>query len=254
MFLEAHVMPFIYKNKKVITISNSTKEEIIKHGLQVRKDIDIVTPGIDIQSFFLSEKTKYPSMVYVGRLKSYKNVHIAINAFATILAKYPNAKFYIAGEGEGIVRLLQLVKKLQIENNVSFLGKISEREKIALLGKSWLAVQPSQIEGWGITVIEANAAGTPVVASNVNGLKDSVVDTKTGMLVKVGDVVALVQAIDTILSDKKLRDRMKEAALSWASLFSWDESSIVAERIIFTELVQLSKNTTKAFSIAPGVK
>jgi glycosyltransferase involved in cell wall biosynthesis len=225
LFIESVLMPFFYKNQKIITVSESTRKETKKLGFSDRKMIDVINPGIDTTYLKKSPKTKHPSISYIGRLKPYKNIDVALRAFTRVLADYPTATFSIAGEGESFDELKQLAHQLEIHKNVEFLGKISEKRKAEILGKSWVVVQPSMIEGWGITVIEANACGTPVVASKVSGLQDSVVDRQTGLLIPAGDIKALATSIETIFEDKAFRKQLSTNAFEWSKNFSWNQSA-----------------------------
>ncbi len=224
MFLEGKIMPLVYKSKTIITVSESSKGEILKLGLGTQESIEIIHPGIDIENYVLSAKTQHPTFLYLGRLKPWKNVDVIVKAFAQIVKEHPKATLQIAGFGETLISLQELAKELNIEDSVKFLGRVSEKEKVRLLGQAWIALQPSMIEGWGITVIEANACGTPVIASNVNGLRDSIVDRKTGILVKVRDVDAFTQSMRIILEDKQYRESLSKAAYLWSRNFSWDKS------------------------------
>src|SRR6185437_7387512 len=97
----------------------------------------------------------------------------------------------------------------------------------------WVSIQPSMIEGWGITVIESNASGTPVIASDVNGLRDSIVHNKTGMLVKPKDITEFKNAIMQCFNDKKFLRMLSEEAYVWSNNFSWDISAdIFMKKII----------------------
>jgi glycosyltransferase involved in cell wall biosynthesis len=88
------------------------------------------------------------------------------------------------------------------------------------------------MEGWGITVIEANAARTPVIASNVNGLKDSVIDGETGLLVPTGNVAQFAAAMKLIAANHEFREQLSAAAYSWAKQFKWDISADNFYRVI----------------------
>ena len=91
------------------------------------------------------------------------------------------------------------------------------------LQAAWAAVQPSPKEGWGLTVVEAAACGTPVVATDAPGLRDSVRRDETGLLVPFADDAAMADALIRILTDSALRARLTGAAVEWASRFRWDE-------------------------------
>lgn len=223
-FIEGKLMPFIYRNKTVITVSKSSKNEIIKTGIAKENDILIVNPGIDVPENKY-KKTPFPSLIYLGRLKPYKNIDIAIKAFKKIYQHTSTARLWIVGDGESAGNLKELVLKLNINEAVTFFGKVTEKKKIQFLSQSWIALQPSEVEGWGITVLEANACKTPVIASNVNGLRDSIVNGRTGALVPVRNVQAMAAQTNLLISDQAKRKIVSQSAYSWARTFSWDKSS-----------------------------
>ncbi len=237
--LESRLMPSLYKNHQVITVSESSREDIIKIGLSTKDKIEIVTPGVELHQPEGYQKTNYPSFIYLGRLKPYKNIDIAIKAFARVLAKVPSARLTITGEGECISSLKRLVKKLKITESVVFTGKVSEEEKIKLLSESWVALQPSSFEGWGLTVLEANSCGTPVIASDVKGLRDSVVDGKTGILFPVKDIDGLYREMDRMIFDNNLRQRLSEEAFLWSKRFDWHSSSKKLEAVLYRNITPI---------------
>jgi glycosyltransferase involved in cell wall biosynthesis len=217
-------MPLLYRSHRVITVSESSKKEIIALGLGDEESIQVINPGITQDLFKVTSKTKHPSLVYVGRLKEYKNIPVAIEAFAEVLKSIPTATFKIAGAGDSWSDLKMKIEELGLEQQVKLISKPSHEEKAKLFAESWLAVQPSMIEGWGITVIEANAAGTPVVAFTVKGLKDSIRDDVTGKLVKMQNSHALAKEIIKLLNDKPTLKKMSKAAKSWSSKFTWEHN------------------------------
>ena len=223
-FIEGQLMPFLYAHAQIITVSNSSKVAIAKLGLASNQTISVINPGIDLKMFSTKRKTSYPSLVYVGRLKPYKQIDVAIRAFAQVLVTTPKARLTIAGFGESLDDLKKLARQLKIDKSVTFLTKVSDEEKVKLFATSWLAIQPSLIEGWGITVIEANACGTPVIASKVAGLRDSVLDGETGLLIQAGDVDGFAKAINHLFADKKKRTRFSQNAKQWAEKFRWENS------------------------------
>ena len=225
------MMPILYKNSQIVTVSNSSKEEITKLGFDSNK-ISIINPGIDTLDLGKVVKSPNPVVSYLGRLKPYKNVDIGIKAFKDVLKVFPNAKMYIAGDGESKGALMSLAKTLGIEKSVYFTGKVTEQQKAEIFARSWVSFQLSQVEGWGITVIEANAYGTPVVASRVNGLKDSILDGKTGLLVPLKNVGATADAIVDILEDQKFRNALAKNAIKWSKEFNWDDGADVFGQIL----------------------
>lgn len=225
-FLELKVMPFVYKHIQIITVSNSSKEEILRTGI-TKIDPIVVHNGIDLTKFAPHKKSEKPLMLYLGRLKAYKSVHVFIKAAKEVLARIPHAEFVVAGDGEEKTNLMRLTKSLGIEEKVRFLGKVSESEKIELYQQAWLFVHPSMMEGWSLGIIEANACGTPVLASNVSGLRDSVRNPTTGYLVPYGDDKEFANRMIKIINDPDLREKFSHGAIEWAKNFSWDKSAVM---------------------------
>ncbi len=249
-FIESKMMPLVYHNKKIIAVSESTKKDLIKTRIAREQNIEVVNPGITLKSFKKARKTVYPSFIYLGRLQAYKNVDVAIMAFSEVLPALPTAKLTIAGEGDMTEYLHELVATLGIEKSVIFTGKISEAEKIHLLGKHWVAIQPSSFEGWGITVIESNACGTPVIAADVKGLRDSVLDNKTGLLVAEKNADALSKAMLTLSKDKALREKLSRSAYEWAQNFDWQKSTLIFEQIIEKKIIPEEENIDPKTQVA----
>ena len=171
-------------------------------------------------------------MVYLGRLKAYKRLDRLILAMKEVRREIPDAELLIAGSGDVEDELKRQSKELGLGSAVKFHGFIDEREKLRLLRSAWLFVTPSQKEGWGLTVIEANACGTPAIAYDVPGLRDSIRDGYNGILVKKYDEASLARAIIRLLKDDDRRAELCRAALSWAERFSWDKSAEKFERIL----------------------
>jgi glycosyltransferase XagB len=220
--LETKMMPIIYRNSTIVAVSESTKNDLVKIGFD---NIHIVNPGVDIDHFKPAEKYSNPLVLYLGRLRYYKSIDTLLRAHKKVLKKVPNARLAIAGFGEARGMLEDYAKKLNIQDTVEFLGKVSEEQKQTLLARSWVFAYPSTMEGWGISIIEASASGTPVVASNVPGLKDSVKNPHTGYLVEKGNAVDFAKQITELLLNKDLRSQMGRAGVNWAENFTWDKGS-----------------------------
>lgn len=222
--LEKYLMPLAYRNTKFITVSESSKRAMIDLGLG-RAGIEIVYPGIDLMRLVPGDKSDAPIVLYLGRLKSYKSIDVLIRAFAAVASEIPSAELIIAGSGEEEAHLRDTARNLALNGQVKFLGKVSEVEKVNLLQKAWVFVNPSLMEGWGITTLEANACGTPVIASDVPGLRDSVQNTNTGFLVPYGEKQELSDKIIELLRNQEKRKQMSQNAHDWAKQFDWGKSS-----------------------------
>jgi glycosyltransferase involved in cell wall biosynthesis len=155
----------------------------------------------------------------VSRLKQYKRIDVAIRALAEVRRRVPAAELVVVGSGDRRQDLERLSRDLEVP--VTFTGFISEAEKVGWLNRAHVVVCPSMKEGWGLTVIEALACGTPVVASDVHGHRDSLCEG-AGVLVPYGDIGATAEAIVDILKDDRKREAFRRRGLAWASRFDWD--------------------------------
>lgn len=223
-FLEKGVMPIVYRHVRFVTVSESSRDEMRGIGLG-QAGIRVIHPGIR-QAFPLSvEKSVVPTVLYLGRLKAYKSVDVLIRAFRFVADGCPDARLVIAGSGEEEPYLKRLAEALRFgPGQVTFLGRVSEDRKWELLRRAWVVVNPSFMEGWGIVVIEANACGTPVIASDIPGLRDSVRDADTGYLVRYGDAAAFADRIRAVIGDQALRETLGQNAARWAGRFDWNVS------------------------------
>ncbi|HEY5531227.1 MAG TPA: glycosyltransferase family 4 protein, partial [Candidatus Anoxymicrobiaceae bacterium] len=185
-------------------------------------DVRVVYNGIDrsIYSPGTGEKSEIPTVLYLGRLKPYKQLPRLIRIMSEVRLRVPNAELLIAGGGEAILDAEAEVKLLSANDYVYFLWEVSDAEKTELYRRSWVMATASMIEGWGLTVIEANACGTPAVAFNVPGLNASIVHGQTGLLARDDD--EFVEHLVTILTDASLRKRLAVNAVEWSNNFSWD--------------------------------
>src|SRR5207244_747495 len=134
----------------------------------------------------------------------------------------PDSRMEIAGIGPYQEELKGMVRRFGMTKNVTFLGKVSEERKFRLYGESRVIVTPSMKEGYGISVIEANSVGTPVVGWNVSGLKDSILDNDTGLLAPFPDHQKFAECINFLLTNDSEWNRLSERAWSWAQSHSWE--------------------------------
>jgi glycosyltransferase involved in cell wall biosynthesis len=170
-------------------------------------------------------KFESPTILYVGRIKRYKSVDVIIRALPEVIAKVPSARLAVVGSGDNLEELRRLARELGVEDRVVFTGFVSTAEKVDWMRRSQVIVNPSPREGWGLTNIEANACGTPAVASDADGLRDSVRDGVTGMLFPYGDHRTLADRLVRILSDDTLRNSLTANALDWAKTFTWENAA-----------------------------
>jgi len=217
-FLETKVMPKLYKNTRIVAVSPSSKEEILK--LMPGSKIDIIYNAIS-KKYVPMKKAKKPELIFLGRLKRYKSIDVLLRALALVDR---DLTLNIVGRGDDEPRLKKISKELGLKN-VNFMGFVSDKEKIEKLQQAWFMVNPSFVEGWSITNIEANACGTPVIGSDVHGIRDSIIEGKTGFLFDYGDEKGLAKKIKFLLENDKRRKEISKEAIKWSKNFSWEKSA-----------------------------
>lgn len=224
VWLAERPLPWVYGRVPFQAISQSTADDLVARGLP-RDAVQVIYPGIDANTLTpdATARSDTPVLAYVGRLKKYKRVDLVIRAFAECAV--PEARLEIAGAGDHRGALETLVDSLAVRHRVRFLGFVSEDEKRALLRRAWAVALASPKEGWGITNLEAAACGTPVVASNSPGLRESVRDGETGILVPHGDVPAMARAFTRLLGDRVRIERMGMHARAFAATFTWERAA-----------------------------
>ncbi len=227
-FLEVFLMPFVYRDDKFVVVSPSTQEGIMKLGIR-QENIQIVYNGINGTFVPDFTKKKEKLIVYLGRIKKYKQLDHLVKAFSIVKNQMPEAKLAIAGKGD-FREIKELSGKLNLKLDI--FEDISENEKVDLLLRASVFVTPSMKEGWGLTVIEANKCGTPVIAYDVAGLRDSIRNNETGFLVEPGNIEGLAGAVIKVIKDNGLLEKLSKNALEWSKNFNWDKSAKHFEEMI----------------------
>ena len=162
----------------------------MRRELRFRGHVHIVPNGIDVPGPAPDRRAVRPTIAVVTRLVPHKQMDHLIAAVPELLGKWPELRVVVAGDGESREQLSSQVRKLGLQDVVDLPGRVSEEVKFELLATAWLTVAPSAAEGWGLTIMEANALGTPAVAYDVPGLRDSVRHGITGWLVRQGQSLA----------------------------------------------------------------
>jgi glycosyltransferase involved in cell wall biosynthesis len=244
VWLAERPLPLIYRNVPFQAVSESTASDLVARGIR-REKVTVIFQGVDTGWYTPcdTERTTEPRFAYLGRLKRYKGVHLVIRAFAEVRQRYPAATLDIAGAGDYRPKLERLTSSLDLGESVRFLGRVSEREKLALLRRSWALLFASPKEGWGITNLEAAACGTPVVASNSPGIRESVIDGKTGYLVPHGDIHALADALGRFAGEPGLVRMMGANGRKFAETFTWDRAATETEAHLSSVLAYSNQAT-----------
>jgi glycosyltransferase involved in cell wall biosynthesis len=247
--LEGRASRIVYQGRPMVAVSPSTRAEM-RRELRFRGHVHIVPNGIEPPRPGPIAKSERPTIAVVTRLVPHKQLDHLVEAVPELLRTLPGLRVVIAGDGESRDQLTTQVRQLGLQDVVQLPGRVPEDTKAQLLGTAWLTVAPSAAEGWGLTVIEANSVGTPAVAYDVPGLRDSVRHGLTGWLVRRDESLALALscALDE-LSDPRRRDQLAVAAAEWAGAFSWDASAerlagVLLSDLKYRQLGQLERRQT----------
>jgi len=217
----------LYQRTRGITISRSSLDDMLALGVPERL-MTVIPMASDVVALdALEPKTGPPSVLIIGRLTQAKFVEESIAAFAVIAAAVPDATLSIVGDGDPAYRtaLEALVAELGLEARVHFLGRVSHERKRELLRDSHLHVFASHREGWGLTVTEAGALGTPSVGYDVHGVRDSVAVAE--QLAPARDAEALGRAGLALLQDAERYETARRTAWENARALSYDRTAAV---------------------------
>lgn len=230
-WLMERVIPSAYRGLPCVVVSESTRDDLVRRGLEASR-FHIVRNGVDLEHLWpASRRFPEPTVVFLGRLQKYKRVDLILRAAARLRDAGTPLNVVVAGKGSARPALEQTAAGLGLADHVRFAGFVPDDQKRELLSKSWIHALTSPKEGWGIASIEASACGTPTVASDSPGLRETVRHGETGLLVPHGDVNALAAALARLL-EPAARDEMGRAARSMAESFTWDRAADAFERLL----------------------
>lgn len=219
------LIPSVYRSRPFLAISESTRRDLVARGLP-RDRISVSQPGIAPASLTIDPAApRGHGVIYVGRLEVYKRIEVMLHAMAKLAPRFPRAPIVVVGRGPARPALEAMARDLGLADRIRFTGFVDDAQRDALLAEARVCVCPSEKEGWGLTVMESNAVGTPVVATDADGLRDSVRDGETGYLVAEGDVDGFAQRIGELLENDVLAAKMSGTALAWAKHFDWDRAA-----------------------------
>ena len=235
LFLSERPLPAVYRRSAFIAVSRSTADDLERRGVHPDR-IRVIPNGLpdvpDERALLASPKDPEPLFVYLGRLKRYKRIELLLEAFARIAPALPTARLVIAGDGDHRAELERAAAELVPEARVEFPGWVGEVDKWRLLRRAWAVGYTSPKEGWGFSSIEAQRVGTIAIVSDAPGLRDTVIDGRTGRVVPHGDVAALAGAMMAAVSDPDTRERMEGEAIERARGFTWDAAADATEEVL----------------------
>jgi glycosyltransferase involved in cell wall biosynthesis len=204
-----------YRATPTLAVSASTKADLCSVGVN---DVEVIPQGgLGVQH--LSEKASVPTFIFVGRLTANKRPDHAIEAFRVLRRSLPDARLWVIGRGEMTHSL-----KANLPQGAELLGRVTRSDLLQRMSTAHLLLVTSVREGWGLVVTEANALGTPSVAYDVPGLRDSVRHGATGLLTEP-DPRSLAQAAEVLFRDPARYSKLQSQAVEWGQSCTWDKTA-----------------------------
>jgi glycosyltransferase involved in cell wall biosynthesis len=222
---------WLLRDRKVITVSESTKSDLLRYGFKPG-NVSIVSEGIEIEpvadlaAAWAPQKYEHPTILALGSIRAMKRTAHIVRAFEIAKASVPDLELVLAGSAEGRygAKILAHIKNSRYASSVKYLGKVSKEKKIELMQRSQLIAAASVKEGWGLIVTEAASQGTPAVVYNVDGLRDSVRNGKTGIVCEANTPENMAENIVKLLSDCAMYERLRRAGWEWSKEIDFEKS------------------------------
>ncbi len=227
--IEKFYLRFLYKNILFLTISESTKHELIKNGV-LEKHIIVLPMGIrQPKELRIFKKEKEPTLILVARVSAIKGAQDAIETIREVIKFNKNAKLWIVGRGnKGYIEILKkYCIDVGVSKNVIFYNFVDEEKKYELMSKAHIIISPSQKEGFGLTIKEAAFVGTPSVVYNAPGLREIVDDGVTGIICLKNTPQNLAINVIKILKNKIFYDNLCRNAKEESKNYRWEKTAKV---------------------------
>jgi glycosyltransferase involved in cell wall biosynthesis len=223
-WLESRGSALVYGRRTLCAVSPSTRAQI-RARLALRGPVRLAPPGMPeppAPRDTRRVRAGTPRIVCVGRLTRQKRWHHLIEALPALREEIPSVQLHFVGDGEQRAGLERRAAVLGVTDAVVFHGRLPAAARDAVLGTAWITAATAPREGWGLSVMEAAAAGVPTVAYDVPGLRDTVRDGRTGWLTAPGDdlVAGLVKALRT-MADETAAAEWQQHCRAWAARFTW---------------------------------
>jgi glycosyltransferase involved in cell wall biosynthesis len=224
--LEHRVAPPFYRRSQIVTLSASARDDLVDRLHFAPGRVTVVPPGIDARFAPGPAPDEDPLVVAVGRLVPVKRFDRFIDAMVILKQTQPRLQAMIVGEGYERPDLESRIASAGAEGWFTLPGRLSDEALVDTYRRAWVVASTSVREGWGMTLTEAAACGTPAVATRIAGHEDAVVDGESGLL--VDSVQEMAEATESILANPMVRRRLSLGALRRAEQMTWERTAEVA--------------------------
>ena len=221
--LERSVAPPLYRRTSVVTLSDSSRREIVDVLRLPASRVSVVPPGVDRRFTPGLGRSPVPMALAVGRLVPVKRFPELVRVLAEVRRRMPQLRAVLVGDGYGRHDVEAAIRAVGGETWIDLPGYRSDDELVSLYRQAWVLASSSQREGWGMTITEAAACGTPAVVSRIAGHSDAVTHGTSGLL--ADGHRSMADALVAVLSDDLLRERLRRGALARASALTWEATA-----------------------------
>jgi glycosyltransferase involved in cell wall biosynthesis len=220
--IEFRLAPPVYHGSRIVTLSPSSRDELVG-DLGFREElVTVVAPGIDPRFRPGTSRSPHPSVVAVGRLEPVKRFNLLVDVLAELRRRHPGLRADIIGEGSERAALEAQIAALGATEWLRLPGRIDDDALVRAYQQAWVVASVSKREGWGMTLTEAAACATPAVASRIAGHEDSVEHGVSGLLATDEE---LVTRLDAVLGEPQLRAALSRGAEARAARFTWQATA-----------------------------
>jgi glycosyltransferase involved in cell wall biosynthesis len=234
--VEYRVAPPLYRRTQIITLSESSKRELESKLRFKSKRIHVVPPGIEPRFSPGGQKSPTPLVVAVGRLVPVKRFSVLVDSLADIKARHPALRAIIIGDGYEREMLEAQIRERDATAWIALPGRVDDATLIEAYRRAWVVASASAHEGWGMTITEAAACGTPSVATRIAGHEDAVADGVSGIL--ADDGAGIAAALDRVIADDSLRARLTAGALDHAAAYTWGATACGTLSVLAAETIK----------------
>ena len=240
----------VYRTTPAMTISASTEDDLRRLG--VTAPITVLPIGLEPMRIPVVSKETAPTFIYVGRMAPSKRVHDIVAAFGLFREAHDESRLWLVGDGDDayLDRLRRQVREAGLGQAVELLGRLPADEKHERMARAHVLLMASVREGWGLSIAEAGACGTPSVVYDVPGLRDAVRNNETGLVVSPTPE-AMARGMSDLLADGGRYARIAQEARRWSGTFSFDAAAAVFRATILRSLGENAPAPTPAPSPTP---
>lgn len=226
--LEHRLAPRFYRNTPIVTLSESSKAELVANLGHCPDQVHVVPPGVGRQFRPATESERSPVVLSVGRLTHAKRLHSLVQVFGLAAEKFPGLKLEIVGDGPEAASIQRLVRDLGLTKSVTLHGRLSPELLLQAYQRARVVASASISEGWGMTLTEGAACGTPAVATDIPGHRDAVIHGQSGLLARSDE--EMVECLLKVVGPQW--KHFSKGALAMSRAFDWDRTATESFRVL----------------------